>query len=111
MTSLTAALLFNHPVQLPKGIKRLHRMDSAAEYQRQINDANAARAEATRLANVESVFALVASGVDTIGAIHDEVGLSITTVQKALIELENWIPPRVVRQRHGHGRHTFRVIE
>lgn len=114
MTSLTAYLLSGQIPPRPRHARvRTHTMESKNGYTRNqgVID-NAARAEKTRLANIERVFNCVADGVETIPEISDTIGLSITTTQKALIALEEeWNPPRVLRIR-GHGlRHVFKVIE
>lgn len=114
MTSLLSYLLSGQVPQRPRGCKvRTVTMESKNGYKRNqgVID-NAARAEKTRLANIERVYNAVADGIKTIPEISDTIGLSITTTQKALIALEEeWTPPRVLRIR-GHGlRHVFEVIE
>lgn len=114
MTSMISYLLSGQIPPRPSGCRvRTVTMESGTGYKRSKGaDTNAARAEKTRLANIERVYNAVADGIKTIPEISDTIGLSITTTQKALIALEEeWTPPRVLRIR-GHGlRHVFEVIE
>ena len=114
MTSLTAYLLSGQVPPRPRGARvRTHTMESKNGYTRNqgVID-NAARAEKTRQTNIERVFNAVADGIDNIRDLSIEVGLSITTTQKALIALElEFTPPRVLRIKDGCRPHTFKVIE
>lgn len=111
MTSLLSYLLSGTIPPRPHNCRvRTVTMESCGNYKRRPqDDANAARHEKTRLANIERVFNAVADGFDTINKISDEIGLSITTTQKALIALEEeWTPPRIIRTR-GKLAHVFRI--
>ena len=109
--SLTAHILFGRPTRLPAGRIRTHNPDTrrhAATTPAEID--NAARNAETRLANVENVFNAIADGHISTIAIEDATGLSKTTVQKALHELEDWPSgPRIVRIRSSQQAHTFRI--
>jgi hypothetical protein len=111
MTSMISYLLSGEIPPRPRGCRvRTVTMESCTGYKRsQGADTNAARAEKTRLANIERIYNAVADGCDTIAKVSDETGLSITTTQKALIALEEeWTPPRIVRQR-GRSAHIFTI--
>ena len=102
--SLTATILLNQPIRLPRGRKRL----ISSDFQRK---SESARNSTTRLANVELVFNAIADGHTTIRAIDAAVVLSVVTVQKALNELEDWPGgPRIVRIIPGkQQRHHFQI--
>lgn len=103
--SLTATLLLNRPIRLPRGRKRL----VSSDFQRKNESA---RNSTTRLANVELVFNAIVDGHTTIRAIEDAIVLSRLTVQKALNELEAWPSgPRIVRITAGkHQPHRFQIV-
>lgn len=114
MTSLIGYLLSGQIPPRPRNCRvRTHTMESKNGYTRNqgVID-NAARAEKTRQANIERVFNAVADGINNIRDLSFEVGLSITTTQKALIALESeFTPPRVLRIKDGCKPHSFKVIE
>lgn len=99
--SLTETLLFNKPVRLPNGQRLTHNMDSRRRYN--------ARNAATKAANIDRVFNAIADGHDTVETILAAVGLSKSTVQKAINNLEDW--PGGARIKRTTGRtHRFVVV-
>lgn len=108
--SLTATLLFNQPIKLPNGRRRTHNMDARRRYDPTAGrlDYNARNA-ATKAANIERVFNAIADGHDTVETILAAVGLSKSTVQKAINNLEDW--PGGARIKRTTGRtHRFVVV-
>jgi hypothetical protein len=89
--SLTATLLLGHPITLPAGKRRTHTMErtswTGATRQR---EEHASKQEETRTGNVERVYWVIEAGGKemTILDIVDASLLSISTVKKALTELE-----------------------
>lgn len=89
--SLTATLLLGQPITLPAGKRRTHTMErtswTGATRQR---EEHASKQEETRVGNVERVFCAIEAGAQpmTILEIVDAALISISTVKKALTELE-----------------------
>jgi len=111
MTSLVSYLLSGQVPARPRGC-RVHTvtMESKNGHKRSHGIVeNSARAEKTRLANIERIYTAVQDGSDTIAKVSETAGLSITTTQKGLIALEQeWNPPRIVRER-GRSAHVFKI--
>lgn len=110
--SLTADLLFGKPPSLPKGRVVTYDAGHRKQPPSQGQLDHAARNRATREANVERVFNVIAESDHpmTMLELADESGLSRITVLNACEELENWKPaPRIMRNRGV--RHTFEVVK
>lgn len=103
--SLTATLLFNQPIRLPRGRHRLISSEGEVNTKR-------ARNSTTYLANVEIVYNAIADGCTTIYDIEIVTDISRVTLWKALRELEAWPDgPRIVRIIAGkHQPHKFQIV-
>lgn len=89
--SLTATLLLGHQITLPTGKLRTHTMERTSwTGLTRAREANASKQEETRTGNVERVYCAIEAGGKemTILDIVDASLLSISTVKKALAELE-----------------------
>ena len=89
--SLTATLLLNQPTTLPAGKRRTHTMERTSwTGLTRAREANASKQEETRIGNVERVYWAIEAGGQpmTILEIVDAALISISTVKKALTELE-----------------------
>lgn len=110
--SLTAHILFNRPTKLPKGRVITHNADSRRGPLTDTQHDCAARNYATRMANVERVFNVIAAAGKRVSMLDIEIetDLSRTTILNACEELEKWKGgPRIVR--HRAGRHYFEVAK
>ena len=109
--SLTAHLLFNRATELPRGVRRTHRMDSWWKSGTPESIYAREHCALDKAANIEKVFVAISQGVGTALEIESAVGLSLATVQKALHELEDWPDnPRIIRIRGGKA-HRFEVVK
>lgn len=96
--SLTATLLHNQPITLPKGRRRRHKIDDtpirrAAEHTRQLRERFNTSAE-----NCEAVFSAILAGARTISDLRNVTGLGKTTLWRAVGQLEAWpTGPRIAR--------------
>lgn len=108
--SLTATLLFNQPIKLPNGRRRTHNMDARRRYDPTAGrlDYNARNA-ATKAANIERVFNAIDDGHETVVKIMKAVGLSKSTVLKAINDLQDWPTGARIRRVTGQS-HRFYVL-
>lgn len=110
--SLTAHLLFRRETKLPKGRVITHNADTKRRPLTAGQIDEAARNRATRMANIERVFNVIAAARRPITMLDIEVatGLTRTTVLNACEELENWESgSRIIR--HKGRRHSFEVTK
>lgn len=95
--SLTATLLHNQPITLPKGRRRTHYIEKPAV--RQVASKPWVD-RGTSAKNVERAFAAIRAGSLTVSDIHHATGLGKSTVQRAVTQLEEWPEgPRIDRDR------------
>lgn len=88
--SLTAALLHNQPITLPKGRRRTHRIDDTP-IRRAAKHATPRRERFNTSAdNCEAVYTAILAGHNTISALYDATGLGKTTLWRAVGQLETW---------------------
>ena len=109
--SLTAHILFNHKTEAPRGNVRKHRIDSWSKSGTPESVYAREHRALEKAANIEKVFVAISQGVGTALEIVAAVGLSLSTVHKALHELEDLTDgPRIVRIRGGKA-HRFEVVK
>lgn len=114
MMSLTAMLLTGAPPNLPQGRKRM--ISSDTERKNSVSNTPAhsggERNQQIKSGNIERVYQAVASGFQTVLTIAEEAGLSISTVNKALHDLEDWLGGGRVQRITSHGnQHRFQIKE
>ena len=107
--SLTAHLLHNLETHFPQGTVTFHGMDNKGPVDRSgMCSDYVAGMRQKKLDNLEKIHQAIARGATTIATIAERVGLSISTVKHAVVELDSTTPPRLVRDRSGRV-HTFKV--
>ncbi len=95
--SLTATLLHNHPIALPKGRRRTHYIDKPPA-RPVVTKTYIDRGTSAK--NVELAFAAIGAGHRTVAAISHATGLGRATIQRAVTQLEEWPDgPRIDRDR------------
>lgn len=93
--SLTATLLHNAPIHLPKGRSQFHYMEGKAPPTPMHHDERG-----TTLENVDLVFAHINDETNTVMLIAQKTGLSKNTVLRAIRQLETDSDgPLIVRDR------------
>lgn len=109
ITSLTGHLLLGKPISLPTGGHGV--FHSADKTRKPLIQPTIYRNLSIRQANVERVFNAVASGLETAMDIAISTNLSISTVNKALHDLEDWPDgARIARTSSATQKHRFRVL-
>ena len=102
--SLTATLLHNHPITLPKGRRRTHHIEPLRPSS---PPAKSWQEKGTADKNVELTFAAIVAGRKTVADIRADVGLGKATILRAVTQLEAWPDgPRIERDR-SRRPHTF----
>ena len=110
MSSFTAHMLFNRPIDLPVGVRRTHIAEPEKPPVSVYFRPHCAEKKAE---NIEAVFRAIAGGAHTMREIMAQCRLSKLTTGKALQQLERWPSgPRIVRERGSSNRpDRFEVAE
>jgi len=108
--SLTATLLNNSPVKLPKGRVITHSMDNRSAAGEQQADPRNRADKKTSAANTELIFHAIAAGADSTKAIADATGLGKSTIQRALVALENWPTGARILRTKSYRANSFIAI-
>lgn len=102
--SLTATILHNHPITLPKGRRRTHHIEPLRPCSA---PAKPWQEKCTSDKNVELTFAAIAAGRKTVADIRADIGIGKATILRAVTQLEAWPDgPRIERDR-SRRPHTF----
>ena len=100
--SLTATVLHNLPITLPKGRRITHRFEDSKPATRVVLVATARLpVKTTSHENCERTHAAIVAGCRTVRAIQDATGLGKTTIWRAINQLEAWpTGPRITRDQN-----------
>lgn len=100
--SLTATVLHNLPITLPKGRRITHRIEDRKPLGRVVLVTTARLpVKTTSPENCERTYAAIAEGCRTVRAIQDATGLGKTTIWRAINQLEAWpTGPRITRDQN-----------
>jgi len=107
MSSFTAHMLFNRPIDFPVGVRRTHIAEPWEDEPEKPPASVYFRPHCaqTKAENIEAVFRAIAGGAHTMREIMAECSLSKLTTGKALQQLERWPSgPRIVRERGSSNR-------
>lgn len=109
--SLVADMLLWRPMVLPSGVVIEHHIETPADRERNADPRESElikRVTRTRMRNIETVFAEVAAGGQTIANVARVTGLGKKVVQRAMVALE--ADGRIVRQKSFKNvAHRFSV--
>ena len=115
MSSFTAHMLFNRPIDLPVGVRRTHIAEPWEDEPEKppVSVYFRPHCAEKKAENIEAVFRAIAGGANTMREIMAQCRLSKLTTGKALQQLERWPSgPRIVRERGSSNRpDRFEVAE
>jgi len=107
--SLTATVLFGHPVRFPDGTVSRNDMDKPRRGPSQPVAVYRKKQAKGRAANLDRLVAAIAAGARTMQAAAEATGLSLSMVKKALPELED--QGRIVRTNGRSIPHLFKAAK